>query len=162
MEAIRPFPEASGVLLGGMGVNPLFEHSIPNAMMASEAGEEFWLVCIWLMMTCPIARPEYTTGPVILKRAYDLYTRSYTTDEVQNALAQMRGLLGLDSTTKSVVTLKRGHVFFPLDWNDKFHDIFRRELRDSGKLLSRDDAASLFPDSTTVTYWSHSWEPEEK
>ena len=163
VEALRPFDEMKvreGVVLGGMGVDPLFEHSIPNAIMASAPGEEFWLLCIALMSEVPISRPEYTTGPVILKAAHDLYTKSYDGEDVQSRLAVLRERMG--ETSKSLITLMPGHVFFPLDWNDPFHDTFRRELRDADQLLSRDDALAMFPHSTTVTYWSHSWEPEQK
>ncbi len=165
VEALRPFdalPVQSGVVLGGMGCDPKFEHSIPNAIMASAPREEFWLLAIALMSEVPISRPEYTTGPVLLKAAYDLYTTQYDSADVQNRLSVMRQRMGGASAGKSRVTLMPGHVFFPLDWNDPFHDRFRRELRDAKQLLRREDALNLFPHSTTITYWSHSWEPEQK
>lgn len=163
VEGLRPLddlPVKSGVLLGGMGVNPTFDHAIPNAVMASSPGEEFWLLAIALMTEVPISRPEFTTGPVILKAAYDLYTTRYNDPEVQARLAVMHERMG--DSPKSRVSLMPGHVFFPLDWNDIFHDTFRRELRDNDQLLNREDALKVFPHSTTVTYWSHSWEPEQK
>lgn len=162
VEFLRPIDDlignASGVFLGSMGVNPAFEHSIPNATMASSPGEEFWLLTMALMMEQSSSRPEYVTGPVMLKRAYDMYMGEYDTRPVQDSLARMRSLVGA-TAKKSPVYLLSGNIFFPLDWNDKIHDQFRREMLKGGELLGRETVLSLFPASVTATYWTHSWEP---
>lgn len=167
VEFLRPFDNLIGdgmdnVLLGSMGVNPSFEHSIPNATMASSAGEEFWLLTMALMMEGGGHRPEYTTGPVMLKRAYDLYTYAggYGMRDLQDHLDKIRALVGV-APKQSRVYLLSGNVFFPLDWNDRIHDQFRREILKSGELLDRKTALAMFPQSITTTYWTHTWEPHQ-
>lgn len=166
VEFLRPLDDLmldamSGVLLGSMGVNPAFEHSIPNATMASSPGMEFWLLTMALMMESQHHRPEYTTGPVMLKNAHDLYTGYYDQPAVQDRLKTVRDLMGLSTTEKSDIYLASGNVFFPLDWNDCIHDQFRRDLLKSGQLLDRTTALGLFPRSVTATYWTHTWEPQQ-
>ena len=165
VEFLRPLDELNldtmtGVLLGSMGVNPAFEHSIPNATMASSAGQEFWLLVMALMMEGHGSRPEYTTGPVMLKNAHDLYVGHYDQPVVQERLDTIRSLMGV-TTEKSNIYIASGNVFFPLDWNDRIHDQFRRDLLKSGELLDRSTALALFPQSVTTTYWTHTWEPQQ-
>lgn len=158
--------DQGGVVLGRMGTNPGFEHSIPNAMMFSETREEFWLLVFSLMMTADRnKRPEYVTGPVMLKTAHDLYTNDYREDMVQNRLAEMRVKMRPEQaakTTKSAMRVLPSFSFYPIDWNDRVHDrLLRRPLMQNGQILERETALDLFPISFTVSYWSHSWEPQD-
>ena len=77
-ECLRPLGgllTLADVLLGRMGSDATFAHSIPNAIMASKPRQEFWLLVIYLLMrrATHIGRPEVLTGPVLLKTAVDLY-----------------------------------------------------------------------------------------
>lgn len=161
--------DIGGVVLGRMGTNPHFEHSIPNAIMMSKPRQEFWLLVMSLLVDPVIQhnnRPEYTTGPVVLKIAHDLYMSEYMEDTVQNRLANIRSRLAENQDaerTKSEVGLLPGFVFYPIDWNDRIHDAFlRKPLNDEKKVLSAEDVEKLFPQSMMVTYWSHSWEEQAK
>jgi FkbM family methyltransferase len=77
-ECLRPLDgllNLAGVVLGRMGQNTSFAHSVPNASMASRPRQEFWLFLIALMMLRARlnAGPEFLTGPILLKNAVDLY-----------------------------------------------------------------------------------------
>jgi inositol phosphorylceramide mannosyltransferase catalytic subunit len=157
-----------GVVLGRMGPNPNHEHSMPNALMMSEPRQEFWLFVMSLLLDPPkeitVERPEYVTGPVILKLAHDTYMRDYREDVVQMRVANIRSRLKPElaaSDEKTNIVAMPGNIFFPLDWNDKVHDTFLRKpmLEQQGR-LDRDAVRRLFPNSYTVTFWSHSWETQ--
>jgi len=76
-------PFSGDVILGQMGPDLNFEHSIPNAVMASKPFQLFWLVVIILMMEKVKSRgrvgdlgratPESLTGPILLHEAFDFY-----------------------------------------------------------------------------------------
>lgn len=157
----------SGVILGRMGPNPSFEHSIPNALMASEPRHEFWLLVMSLLFDpqkITSDRPEYITGPVLLKTAYDLYLNSYREDIVQNRLANIRSKLTEKQkpSDNTSIMVTHGNTFFPLDWNDAVHEAFvLKPMRDENKRLSRETVLNLFPNSLTVSYWSHTWEQKQ-
>jgi mannosyltransferase OCH1-like enzyme len=155
---------SGGVVLGRMGTNPKSEHSIPNAWMASSPKEEFWLLVISLMMSADKnKRPEYVTGPAILKKAVDLYMDDYREDVVQNRLAVIRQkMTSRPNEMKSKLTILPSHVIYPLDWMDVIHDEFVRKplLRDN-KVFDHATARKFFPRSYMLTIWSHSWEPQD-
>jgi inositol phosphorylceramide mannosyltransferase catalytic subunit len=76
-ECLKPHDEMlklSDVLLGRMGSDIFFTHSIPNAIMASATLQEFWLLVSYLVIDCANESwpPEYLAGPVVLKRAVEL------------------------------------------------------------------------------------------
>lgn len=166
-QCLKPLDETleiADVVLGRMGTNPHFEHSIPNAIMLSKPRQEFWLLVISLILN-PIyehSRPEYMTGPVILKIAHDMYTTQYMDDTVQNRLANIRSYLAEtqhDTKQRTQLGILPGFVFYPIDWNDRIHDAFvRRPLLENQEVLSDDYLEKLFPSSVMVTFWAHSWE----
>lgn len=166
LKPLDPLLDVADVVLGRMGTNPHFEHSIPNAIMLSKPRQEFWLLVISLMMTMigRHERPEYVTGPVIIKTAHDMYLNQYRDDIVQNRLANIRAKLSPEqdaSREKTNVGVLPGFVFYPLDWSDRVHDNFLRiPMMAKKEVLSEADAQALFPNSTMVTYWSHSWEDQ--
>ena len=168
-ECLKPLDrllDLADVVLGRMGPNPMFEHSIPNAVMLSKPGQEFWLLIVSLMMSPGSrARPEYVTGPVALKRAYDLYMRPQAEGEVQDRIGFVRaamGLAGEGRSERTKIRLLPGNALFPLDWNDRVHDRFvRRPMFKQKRVLDRPTALSLFPNSFMVSYWAHSWEEQD-
>ena len=170
-ECLRPLDamlEIADVVLGKMGTNPNFRHSIPNAVMLSVPRQEFWLLVMSLLVE-PVAphrqRPEHVTGPVLLKRAHRLYAGRATDAEAALRIAGVRARLPAPLAPQAGptrVAAVPGYVFFPVDWNDPIHDrLFRRPMMREGKFLDRKTSLSLFPNSTTVSYWAHSWEPEK-
>lgn len=158
-----------GVVLGRMGTDETFDSSIPNAIMFSEPREEFWLVVISMLLDEDVgARPEIATGPNLLRRAFLLYQNEYLEEtmgkrSVHLRMADIRTRMGPDlraKTTKSMVRAIPGKYLYPVNWNDPVHDqLFRRPLLREKRRLSREEAVATFPESFTVTYWTHSWEP---
>jgi hypothetical protein len=166
-ECLRPFDallDVADVVLGTMGTNPGFRHSLPNAVMLSAPRQEFWLLVMSLLME-PAERegqrPESLTGPVLLKRAWRLYTGGKAGAEVAARIAETRARLPAELApvaARTRIAALPGYVLFPLDWNDRIHDrMFRRPMMREGKVPDRKTIMELFPHSTTVSYWAHSW-----
>lgn len=152
--------EPCDIILGRMG-DPSFAHSIPNAIMLSRPRQSFWLLVMSMMMAeRSQPRPEYATGPVLLRKAVELYERRDAPERQAN-LARVTGLLREDQQcdpTSSRITIMPPSAFYPLNWNDPIHDRFvRQPIVSEKRLPSPQEAASLFPKSTMVTYWTHSW-----
>jgi mannosyltransferase OCH1-like enzyme len=83
-ECLRPLGQTlarADIVLGRMGNDPTFPHSIPNAMMASAPGQLFWLLAIAIaierIIECGNVQrmddngPEQLTGPILLRDAVD-------------------------------------------------------------------------------------------
>ena len=159
VECVRPLAPVfhfNGVVLGRMGNDAGFEHSIPNAIMASEPREEFWKLVISLMMSVDKSQPpEHVTGPVILRRAVELYSSEYDGEEVQRRLREMGRLM--PSGKRSRLSVLPAEVFYPLDWHDPADAEFRLDLLNNSTILSRETVEDRFPNSVTVTYWTHTW-----
>lgn len=132
-ECLRPFDDLVDsidevVILGRMGDDTSYEHSIPNALMiAKHPGDPFWLhVMETLQQTAKWRRtPEGVTGPMMLKRAVDSY-------EGRLAILPKR-------------------FFYPIDWHDVQDRRLIRAVRE-GKSV---DIRAVFPGSYAVTYWTH-------
>ncbi|MFP5230537.1 MAG: FkbM family methyltransferase [Acidobacteriota bacterium] len=161
LRPLDPLLTRADVLLGRMGPNESFAHSIPNAIMASKPRQEFWLFVVSMLMQFSQYqdRPETLTGPVLLKSAYDLYT---VQDPVWAgaAIQRIRGLLRPDQQPlqgRSQIELLGSRQWFPLDWSDPLHQLLRTSVL-RGQLLDDTAKAALFPESWMVTWWSHSWE----
>lgn len=171
-ECLRPFDtllDKGDVILGRMGTDGAFPHALPNAVMLSRPRQEFWLLVMALLLDPgpkPNPRPEYATGPVLLKKAHALYTGHYESKDVQAWIGSIRSKLAAELQAPplpSRVGTVGGHVFFPVDWNDRIHDsFFRRPMLEQRKIFDRKTILALFPRSFTVSYWAHSWEPHVK
>jgi mannosyltransferase OCH1-like enzyme len=152
--------EDCDIILGRMG-DPSFAHSIPNAIMLSRPRQEFWMLMMALMLQERTqTRPEYATGPVLLRKAVALYERPQA-PEVQAHLALITGLLRPDQQQEgraSRLAIMPPTTFYPLNWNDPIHDRFvRRPVVSERRLLTAEETSILFPKSVMVTYWAHSW-----
>ena len=165
-ECVKPLDPLRGqadVVLGWMGDDPTFEHAIPNAIMLSRPRQEFWLLAIATMLdqVGQDSRPEYVTGPVVLKFAVNAYTHHYQSDDVQRRLAAIRAQLSSDQEPApgpSTVSVLPGYALYPLCWSDRIHDHFLRQpMLKQKQVLSVDVVQQLFPKSFMVTYWTHSW-----
>jgi hypothetical protein len=159
---------AGDILLGRMGPDPAFEHSIPNAVMASKPFQIFWLLVIAMMMEKARARdnsatlfdpPEAITGPVLLKHAVAFYNASPAAAVFERAdpVVRMLPMEWRDRIEMGPLTLLDPDVFYPINWNNPVHRMLRKRLLQSRTLLDHKAARKLFPRSAVTTYWSHSW-----
>lgn len=171
-ECLRSVAATAGsgdVVLCRMGGNSAFEHSIPNAVMASKPGQMFWLLGIKRLVEMAQEAgdrvgqagygPEQMTGPVLLKRTYDEYVRLSET-AVRARVADI--IADLNDTQRAMlrhrpVTLLPANRWYPLDWTNLLHKTLCNRLRSRRQILSQERSAKLLPHSDVVTYWSHSW-----
>ena len=161
-ECLRPldnFLPHPGILLGRMGAYPEFPHSIPNAIMASRAKEEFWLLVIALAMESSSQQepPEVLTGPILLKKALDLYV-SDDKARISSYIIKCSRLMSeaqqpRPQTSKIFILAPR--EWYPIDWSDPIHQMLRKRVLE-GRLLDEQQKQELFPVSSLVTYWTHS------
>lgn len=166
LKPLDPLLDAGDVVLGQMGFDASFPHSIPNAIMMSTPGQEFWLLVFCMLQeSCKFdARPEHKTGPVILKKCVDLYQDDASRGDV---LARIRALCertGMDPAPgrRSNIVVSDPLSFYPVNWNDTLHQYFiRRMVVKDQKFLSDQEKRLIFHRSYLVTYWTHSWELEE-
>ena len=157
------------VLLGRMGADLGFEHSVPNALMASQPGQAFWLLVIQRMLEKAaeiptaelqaVAGPEELTGPILVKRSFDEYRQ----------LGEAALLARIDPVLKQLderqrrmvrsdpITLLDRNAWYPLDWTNMFHKKLRDYLNRKSLLLPPEQARWIYPEAELVTYWSHSW-----
>ena len=166
-QCLRPLDELcnenGGVVLGQMGRDRNFEHSIPNAVMLSSSREKFWLYVIHLMMSAQGTRkhPENLTGSILLKAAVDAFHGGDSDPGIQSAIEAIQCKLPnalQPRPAPSQVRILPPESFFPINWADPVHKHFRRRVIKDGRMLSRSEAADIFPKSYLVTFWAHSWD----
>jgi inositol phosphorylceramide mannosyltransferase catalytic subunit len=166
-ECLRPLGDFcaahSGAVLGRMGDDDGFLHSIPNAVMASSARHPFWLYVFHQLMSPQSTRtnPEDLTGSIVLKSAADAYLNGADAHDVGRAIESIKQLLPPElhpQAGANPISIIPSNVFFPVNWANPVHEkFFRKRIIDEGNLLSKEQVKSLFPNSTLVTYWAHSW-----
>jgi hypothetical protein len=168
-ECLRPLEgmRAMGdVLFGRMGSDHGFEHSIPNAIMASKPGQAFWLLTIALAVErLEKSRqdpskfwPELLTGPILLKDAVEFYMNSSkerVIDFVSNACPELAGELAKSDFGR--ITILPPPVWYPVNWNNFMQTAFRKRIYKENAVLDLATARQLFPQAYIVTYWSASW-----
>lgn len=168
MLCLRPLDDIvdlPNVVLGRMGADPTFEHSLPNAVMASPPRHSFWLLVIAMLIDAHQqtgARPEYLTGPVVLKAAFDLMAMH--PEQAEHLIAALAANLppALRPGPNSPVCALAPADWFPFNWADPIHQLYRQSLRAQGSEPSVAECRALFPQASLVTFWSHSWEPETR
>ncbi|ODV11101.1 MAG: hypothetical protein ABT20_06665 [Rubrivivax sp. SCN 70-15] len=167
MICLQPLDRIAGlpnVLLGRMGADGDFEHSLPNAAMASPPRHPFWLLVIAKLIEAqtrlPHGRPEHLTGPVALKSANDEWAQR--PECAQRLVAAVARHLPpeLCPAAPSPICILASADWFPFNWADPIHQIYRRGLLAKGRQLTVGECRALFPTASMVTFWSHSWEPE--
>ncbi len=171
-QCLQPFSsfleQASGIVLGKMGTDDSHPDCLPNALMASNPGEGFWLgflSCIenaWRLrdkIENFASRPEAITGPRVLRRAVLQFKTNPEKfrESVINFVARHHLQIDPNLLVFNKITILPGHVWYPLNWSDKIHHKFKSQLRTEKKLLTIPEARDLFPKSMAVTYWSNSW-----
>jgi inositol phosphorylceramide mannosyltransferase catalytic subunit len=167
-ECLRPLHvmcDMGDVLVGRMGRDPIFEHSIPNAIMASKSKQAFWLLVIALAVNrlgqSPArddVRPEWYTGPILLKDAVDFY-RSHSSEAIREYILRTCPDLApevSDSDFGEIRILPRA-VWYPVNWNNFMQTPFRNRMLSEKGVLDSARARRLFPHAFIVTYWSASW-----
>lgn len=163
LKPLDPLRSQADVVLGWLGNDPTSDQAIPNAIMLSRPRQEFWLLAIAIMLdqVGRHTRPEYVTGPTVLKAAVEQYGQAYASERVQQALTLVRTHMGpaLQPTEgRSKVAVLPGYALYPLDWGDQIHDqLLRKPMLQKQQVLSDEMAQQLFPKSYMVTYWACSW-----
>ena len=163
LKSLEPLRSINGVVLGRMDLEDAWEHSIPNAIMASNPKEPFWILVIALMLD--LAKkdllPEWATGPVLLKQAYDVYQ-----SDVDQSLAKINAILQqlpLDLQPyqkRSTITLLPPESFYPINWRNHpgKEELYMPSIQEKVS-YTREQLLQWFPDSYMVTFWTHSWQP---
>ncbi|KIM33667.1 glycosyltransferase family 32 protein [Serendipita vermifera MAFF 305830] len=125
-----------------------FEHSIPNAFMAStSAGHPFWLRPLSFVQdnisdSNYNRQPEELTGPVALRRCVS---------DWQDQVDERNGAGQYDE-----VRVIEGGKIYPFTWNDSPLSAQcicwpRNPTFDSQR------CHQLYPNAWTITYWTHTW-----
>jgi inositol phosphorylceramide mannosyltransferase catalytic subunit len=167
-ECLRPLEDMcdlGDVLVGRMGRDPDFEHSIPNAIMASKSKQAFWLLAIAFAVDrfqqsrqIDDVRPEWHTGPILLKDAVDYYG-SHSPEHVRDCILERCPALAdeVASCEFGKVRILPRAVWYPVNWNNFMQASFRNKMFRERGVLDRTTARELFPRAFIVTYWSASW-----
>lgn len=165
-ECLKPLAkhlDSEHIVLGSMGVDPDFPHSIPNAMLASPPLEGFWL--LYLSEIAARHRNskelshlvEFVTGPVVLKECVWQYVnaRDGALSKIKKFHDEFEVTIGFDDIRFSQIDILPGIEWYPLDWSDPIHRQFHAQMMQSGGVLRPEDVAAYFGRSHAVTYWSH-------
>jgi mannosyltransferase OCH1-like enzyme len=130
--------EGNAIVLGQLSAAATY-YRIPNAFMASEQGNDFWLLCARDAIGASPAereRAETHTGPLRLEWALRKYRPQLT-------------------------TIYPDYVLYPIDWHrtnpnfsfDGWANLKALALRG----MTPADMAKSLPGSFAVTFWSHNW-----
>ena len=169
-------------LLGRMGDNPGFEHSIPNAWMASNPGHPFFLQPVLnvhkYMQNTSFAdghgfvSAEGLTGPIALRQAIMEYEvnrvkHGNRLDDWTANLVQTGPFAGQRDIPHEVILLP-SEIIYPYSWGGVGQNV--EEVRDICWVLR----AGFNPEeckrrlqveakgSISITYWSHTHNPTEE
>jgi hypothetical protein len=169
LNSFEKYSKFDQVFLGKMGTLDESEHSIPNALMASPPFDGFWI--FYLSEICKtqshilenngnVSQVEHVTGPIALRNAFHEYVRdnAISIARVHRFLAEHAITFDRSRLCFSKICILPSHVWYPINWKDKLHDLFRVKILADKTLLSTQEARLLFPYSDAVTYWAHSWD----
>jgi hypothetical protein len=171
-ECLKPLDEMSGlgdVLLGRMGNVEDFEHSVPNAVMASKPKQTFWLLAIALAMerlaeVVPgeaggaSSRAEWLTGAILIKDAADFYL-THGKQQTLDCISRLSDILAAEAQNSDYgkLTMLASPIWCPMNWNNSIQTIFRKRMFKENLVVAQNDARGLFPQAFIVTYWSAPW-----
>ncbi|MEO6080231.1 MAG: glycosyltransferase [Steroidobacteraceae bacterium] len=169
-ECLRPLDEVLGrgdVVLGTMGEDASAGDCIPNAMMASAPRQLFWMLVITMAIeklrefndpaAVSIAGPEKISGPVLLKAAVEYYRHSTQLDVRRRCAWVLQQLAPAVHAEAGEVVLLAASNWYPINWINPLHQIFRRRMLRRRFLPNRRLVRLLFPKASLITYWTHSW-----
>jgi inositol phosphorylceramide mannosyltransferase catalytic subunit len=170
-ECLRPLDEMRGmgdVLLGRMGRDDGFEHSLPNAVMISKAKQGFWLLALAFAIErlaqaaeqtdTSRLRPEWLTGAILVKDAAEFY-QSHSKNEVLKRISNASADLAMEAASSDfgAILISPATVWCPINWNNFLQTVSRRNMFRNKLVVAQDDTRSLFPHAYIVTYWSGPW-----
>jgi mannosyltransferase OCH1-like enzyme len=171
-QCLRPFDKYCAMphlLFGRMGTfseQENFEHEIPNALMGSPPFDAFWLFYLSRILKAQAAmeaggeaRVEHVTGPVVLRRAILDYVGhpESAQREVEAFLLRYPIAFPLEKLTAHRPRILPAHVWYPINWADNLHQMYRRSVLEKDPLPTIAETRTLFPHSDAVTYWQKSW-----
>ncbi|KAK9366121.1 nucleotide-diphospho-sugar transferase [Lipomyces kononenkoae] len=154
---------------GRMGTDDSFDHSIPNAWMASTPGHPFFLLSLEMVVSRLKGdvpgrmTAEQLTGPVALRRYVNLYLKKY---KESNDLTQKMNekpvvdVFGPQENIKHTVEVLPWWNVFPYSWDrdgNAFRSICSVNSKDYDREKCKRNIAADRWGSYFITYWSHSW-----
>ncbi len=168
-QCLRPLEQdvlREGVTLGRFSADDSYDETYLNAIMASSPGELFWLLAIAIAMEkyTGLAQepgkpmPEFYTGPFIITEAARFYLKhSERTvgDRAQGVIDQIDTKFLIRTNQLNVLPDER---WCPVNWLNHVHTTFSTEISRRGKVLPERWLRWIFPRSTLVTFWAHSWD----
>ena len=169
-ECLCPVDKALGagdVILGAMGPDRACIYSIPNAVMAAKPRQLFWLLAIANAIDraalCAktadfIARgPEYLTGAVLLRDSLLQYEAHGAEEVRQHVARSLPPAVAVADAAAGRVAVLPPATWYPINWNNLWHQRFRRELLRRRTPLTPGEVRALFPAAHMVSYWTHAW-----
>jgi hypothetical protein len=171
LQPLSRLDQGGQIIVGAMGTNLKDRHSIPNAFMASDPGEGFWIGylawCdkIWREFeNAPELKllPEYLVGPVVLHAAAMQYTNNHA--GFVKLVGEFVDRRGLDVDPEKLrfgkMAIMLDPILYPINWQDETHRDLFGDVRSDNVLYSVEEARDMFPRSVAVTYWISSWRPK--
>jgi len=140
--------------LGNMDSEMWALHDLPNALMISKSGCDFFKFVIDTLKNIGNQSnigPEISTGPILLKFCISYYiTKNYDREFITKVYGKdIFENVKCDFSSKFFI--ENPEVFYPINWDNKEHVKYRT------RHLEHTEAIEMFPDSHAVTYWMHSW-----
>lgn len=166
LKPLNAFESGSDVVVGRMGFDPKFEQSVPNAIMASRPKQIFWLLAVAIAIerfsqskARTDLKPEWLTGPVLLKDAVDFY-RTHSRQIVSERITRFSPELAIEMKEASFgrLSIVPSEIWCPINWNNYATTFFRKKMFERRNVLGPESAGRLFPKSFIVTYWSAPWD----
>ena len=155
------------VVLGRMSWTEEFTQAIPNAMMASRPGELFWLLAVAIAIerhadlgarSSQVAvLPEDFTGPGIVRAAVAAWQSTDESAVRSRAATVLEWVQERYAVRSGELTVLDCDEWYPIDWSNPVHAEFRETLLRHRFLPTNRQLKMLFPRSSLVTFWTHSW-----
>ena len=171
--------KAPKAFVGRMGNDETFEHSIPNAWMASPPGHPFFgLMMQWATAKIssgdPLdSRPEAVTGPIALRDGIKRYNAGPHAAETKllpaifshavSATYRFSSSASLSPSETATVEVLPPQYIYPYSWyvdGEKYRDYCWSTLRSFDAQRCKDMVGVERWPSWTITYWSHTWDGE--
>lgn len=169
-QCLRPLDQVLAgkhVVLGRMSWTEEFTQAIPNAMMASRPGELFWLLAITIAIerhadlgsqsNQSAVLPEDFTGPGIVRAAVTAWQSTDESVVRSRASKVLKSVKENHAVQSGELTVLDCDEWYPIDWSNPVHAEFREALLRHRLLPTRRQLKMLFPRSSLVTFWTHSW-----
>jgi inositol phosphorylceramide mannosyltransferase catalytic subunit len=153
---------------GRMGTDNSFEHSIPNAWMASTPGHPFFLLVLEsvnkiIMEGGGDQDPELVTGPIALLRTVNEYQNGdYSGNQFDELISAgpFRKLYGPQQRMKHAVELLPFQYIYPYSWHrdgDAYRSVCWPPMPTFDPARCKQLLGTDHWPSYTISYWSHSW-----